>query len=96
MLLMEEILHQLIGSFPSIYNFPIIYKFLYITGGAGFFPSTVGWALDEFLSTKELRCSMVVVFLFANPYWKNNTETNSKRSWKLMVRKMTFPFGEFA
>jgi len=32
---MEEILHQLISSFP------IIYKVLYIPGGAGFHPSTV-------------------------------------------------------
>ncbi len=32
---MEEILHQLIGSLP------IIYKVLYIPGGAGFLPSTV-------------------------------------------------------
>jgi len=34
-LLMEEILHQLISSFP------IITRFLYIPGGAGFHPSTV-------------------------------------------------------
>ena len=34
-LLMEEILHQLIGSVP------ISYKFLYIPGGTGFLPSTV-------------------------------------------------------
>ena len=33
--LMEEILHQLIGSYP------IIYRALYIPGGAGFLPSTV-------------------------------------------------------
>ena len=32
---MEEILHQLIGSYP------IIYKVFYIPGGAGFLPSTV-------------------------------------------------------
>ena len=31
---MEEILHQLIG-------YPIIYRVLYIPGGAGFLPSTV-------------------------------------------------------
>ena len=35
LLLMEEILHQFIGSVP------IIYKVLYISGGAGFLPSTV-------------------------------------------------------
>ena len=34
-LLMEEILHQLIGSFP------IIYRVSYIPAGAGFQPSTV-------------------------------------------------------
>ena len=34
-LLMAEILHQLIGSFP------IIYRVSYIPGGAGFQPSTV-------------------------------------------------------
>ena len=34
---MEEILHQLIGSFPQLY----IYKVFYIPSGAGFLPSTV-------------------------------------------------------
>ena len=34
---MEEILHQLIGSLV----YPMIYKVLYIPGGAGFQPSTV-------------------------------------------------------
>ena len=38
MLLMEEILHQLIGSI-SVY--PIIFGALCIVGGAGFLPSTV-------------------------------------------------------
>ena len=38
LLLMEEILHQLIGSL-SVY--PMIYKVLYIQGGVGFLPSTV-------------------------------------------------------
>ena len=38
MLLMEEILHQLIGSI-SVY--PIVYGALCIVGGAGFLPSTV-------------------------------------------------------
>ena len=37
LLLMEEILHQLIGTVV----YPIIYKVLYIPGGAGFLPSTV-------------------------------------------------------
>jgi len=35
-LLMEEILHQL-----RLAVYPIIYKVLYIPGGAGFLPSTV-------------------------------------------------------
>jgi len=35
-LLMEEILHQL-----RLVGYPIIYKVLYIPGGAGFLPSTV-------------------------------------------------------
>ncbi len=35
---MAEILHQLIGSLSG---YPIIYKVLYIPGGAGFLPSTV-------------------------------------------------------
>ena len=39
-LLMEEILHQLIGSFTV----SIIYRGLYIPGGAGFLPSTVAHA----------------------------------------------------
>ena len=38
LLLMEEILHQLI-----IWRYPIIYKVLYMPGGAGFLPSTVCW-----------------------------------------------------
>ena len=48
-LLMEEILHQLIGSLP------IIYKVLYIPGGAGFPPSTV-WnhQKDSNLDSREL------------------------------------------
>ena len=37
-LLMEEILHQLIGGLSA---YPIIYRFLYIPGGAGFLSSTV-------------------------------------------------------
>ena len=37
-LLMEEILHQLIGSLSHVY--PIIYKVLHMPGGAGFLPST--------------------------------------------------------
>ena len=39
---MEEILHQLIG-------YPIIYRVLYIPGGAGFLPSTVYIAVFVFL-----------------------------------------------
>ena len=35
-LLMEEIVHQLIGSYP------IVYRVSYISGGAGFLPSKVG------------------------------------------------------
>ena len=35
LLLMSEILHQLIGSYPTIY------RILYIPGGAAFLPSTV-------------------------------------------------------
>ena len=38
-LLMEETLHQLIGSLMVVY--PIIYKVLHIPGGAGFLSSTV-------------------------------------------------------
>ena len=41
MLLMEEILHQLIGRV-----YPIIYRVLYIQGGAGFLPSTIVQYLD--------------------------------------------------
>ena len=43
-LLMEEILHQFIGSLSG----PINYKVLYIPGGAGFLPSTV-WPLKMIL-----------------------------------------------
>ena len=46
-LLMEEILHQLISSFP------IIYKVLYIPGGAGFHPSTVSPLSVEVISIRN-------------------------------------------
>ena len=47
LLLMEEILHQLIGIYP------IIYGGLYIPGGAGFLPSTVGKYLTIFLGDSK-------------------------------------------
>ena len=62
MLLMEEILHQLIGSI-SVY--PIVYGALCIVGGAGFLPSTVSPAkLDHTLARKNdspTWCGVIVV-----------------------------------
>ena len=47
-LLMAEILHQLIGSFP------IIYRVSYIPGGAGFQPSTVVPMTRDDLWTQQI------------------------------------------
>ena len=52
--LMEEILHQLIGS-QVVY--PIIYKVLYIPGGCfGFLPSTVCSIISTWLCEQRTLC----------------------------------------
>ena len=45
LLLMEEILHQL-----RLVIYPIIYRVLYIRGGAGFVPATLGGGFNYYFS----------------------------------------------
>ena len=66
-LLMENNLHQLICSLSNVY--PIMYRILYMSGGARFLPSTVSRHIPEKLDNSSTG-SPGLSFLPDNTFWR--------------------------
>ena len=81
LLLMAEILHQL-----RLVVYPIIYRVLYISGGAGFLPSTVVWRgkLQNSAGGPQKRTNHWVL---ENPQWYVHLCTVDHYWWRYLGPK---------